>query len=292
MCGGGDLTVWWWVRWPWRTSRRCSGDGADAQQRIRHWQETVQWSQRWGSVSAAGGNGSSGQRVVDHVLQPLGVGPEQVYFTDCVPTYFIKSGTGSQTEAIRDRYSPFAAAQSPPLTPADLPARPSTSELVHHAVNVDGPVLRSQIADAAAPTIVNAGWTAPDFGGTGTQARPRGITVDTPETESRRDLSGPSPIVPRSLQVSAALGWRLLVVAAALYVIGFVASHLAAVVIPVAIALLLAALLAPAVGYLVRRKVPRWLATVLVLIGGLAVLGGLLTFVIITFINGLPALQT
>jgi predicted PurR-regulated permease PerM len=92
--------------------------------------------------------------------------------------------------------------------------------------------------------------------------------------------------------VSAALGWRLLVVAATLAVIGIVVGYLAPVVVPVAIALLLAALLAPAVGYLVRRRVPRWLATVLVLVGGLAVLGGMLTFVIITFVNGLPALRT
>ncbi|MFC0111951.1 AI-2E family transporter [Kibdelosporangium aridum] len=114
--------------------------------------------------------------------------------------------------------------------------------------------------------------------------------MDTSETTPLRDRSE-RPAVPRSLQVSAALGWRLLVVAATLAVIGLIVGYLAAVVVPVAIALLLAALLAPAVGYLVKRKVPRWLATVLVLIGGLAVLGGLLTFVIITFINGLPALQ-
>jgi len=36
---------------------------------------------------------------------------------------------------------------------------------------------------------------------------------------------------------------------------------------------------------------PRGLATALVLVGGLAGLGGVLTFVVITFINGLPALQ-
>jgi predicted PurR-regulated permease PerM len=71
-----------------------------------------------------------------------------------------------------------------------------------------------------------------------------------------------------------------------------VIGYLVPVTVPVAIALLLAALLTPAVGYLVRHKVPRWLATVLVLVGGLAVLGGLLTFVIITFVDGLPALQT
>jgi predicted PurR-regulated permease PerM len=98
-------------------------------------------------------------------------------------------------------------------------------------------------------------------------------------------------MVPRALRISAAVGWRLLVVAAALYVIGVVVGFLGAVVVPVAIALLLAALLAPAVGFLVRHKVPRGLAAALVLVGGLAVLGGLLTFVIVTFVNGLPALQ-
>jgi predicted PurR-regulated permease PerM len=98
-------------------------------------------------------------------------------------------------------------------------------------------------------------------------------------------------VVPRTLRVSAALGWRLLIVAAALYVIGIVASYLAPLLVPVAIALLLAALLAPAVGYLVKHKVRRGLATALVLVGALLVLGGMLTFVIITFIRGLPALR-
>jgi putative heme transporter len=98
-------------------------------------------------------------------------------------------------------------------------------------------------------------------------------------------------VVPRTLRVGAALGWRLLVVVAALYVIGIVVSYLAALVVPVAIALLLAALLAPAVGYLVKHNIPRGLATALVLVGGLVVLGGVLTLVIIMFIKGLPALQ-
>lgn len=98
-------------------------------------------------------------------------------------------------------------------------------------------------------------------------------------------------VVPRALRVSAALGWRLLVIVAALYVIGIVASYLAPLLVPVAIALLLAALLAPAVGFLVRRKIRRGLATAVVLVGGLIVLGGMLTFVVITFVRGLPALR-
>ncbi|WP_445190172.1 AI-2E family transporter [Pseudonocardia sp. Cha107L01] len=98
--------------------------------------------------------------------------------------------------------------------------------------------------------------------------------------------------VPTALRVAAAISWRLLAVGAALYVIGVVVGSLAALVVPVAVALLLAALLAPAVAYLVGRGVPSGLATAVVMVGGLAGLGGVLTFVIVTFTNGVPALQS
>jgi putative heme transporter len=104
---------------------------------------------------------------------------------------------------------------------------------------------------------------------------------------SRRDDDIPA-LVPRMLRVSAAMAWRLLVVLAALYVIGTAVAYVAAVVVPVAIALLLAALLAPAVHWLQVRRVPRGAATALVLVGGLAVLGGLLAFVVVTFVRGVP----
>lgn len=97
-------------------------------------------------------------------------------------------------------------------------------------------------------------------------------------------------LVPKGLRVSAAFAWRFLVVVAALYVIGWLISKLSVVVVPLSIALLLSALLAPAVAHLVQLKVPRGLATALVLVGGLAVLGGLLTFVIVQFTDGLPQL--
>lgn len=115
---------------------------------------------------------------------------------------------------------------------------------------------------------------------------PRRPVAPTPEV--RRD---PAAVIPRPLQVAAALSWRLLAVAAALYVLGRIVAGLAAVVVPVAIAVLLAALLAPAVDLLVRRGTHRGVATALVLVGGLAVLGGLLTLVVITFVRGVPALR-
>lgn len=98
--------------------------------------------------------------------------------------------------------------------------------------------------------------------------------------------------VPRVLRVSAALAWRLIVVIAAIGVIAWLLGYLAIVVIPVAIALLLSALLAPVVSKLHQWHVPRGLATALVVIGGLAVVGGVLTFVITEFSNGLPQLST
>jgi hypothetical protein len=102
------------------------------------------------------------------------------------------------------------------------------------------------------------------------------------------DVTG---LVPTGLRVSAALAWRFIVVIAALYVIVWLASFFAHLLVPVAIALLLAALMAPGVDRLIRWGAPRWAAAVIVMVAGIALLGGLLTFVVITFVNGLPELQ-
>jgi predicted PurR-regulated permease PerM len=125
------------------------------------------------------------------------------------------------------------------------------------------------------------GWTA---------ARRVRAAAPVRRSGNGRDPDDVRVLIPRVLRVSGAIGWRLLVVAAALYVIGQVVAYLAAIVVPVAIALLLAALLSPAVRVLQARRVPRGIATALVVITGLAALGGVLTFVVITFIRGVPAL--
>jgi predicted PurR-regulated permease PerM len=131
---------------------------------------------------------------------------------------------------------------------------------------------------------------APSATGPAAAARPPLPRLEGDERTRPDPLDDVRPFVPRTLRISAALGWRLLVVVAALTVIGTVVAYLAAIVVPVAIALLLGALLSPAVGWLAQRHVPRALATALVMVGGLAGLGGVLTFVIITFIRGLPEL--
>jgi predicted PurR-regulated permease PerM len=111
---------------------------------------------------------------------------------------------------------------------------------------------------------------------------------DDPNFFEHEDITG---LIPRGLRISAAVAWRFIVVVAALYAIIYVIGYLSVVVIPVSIGLLVAALLAPAVSRLVAIRFPRGLATALVLIGGLAVLGGLLTFVVTQISEGMPQLQ-
>ncbi|HEX4225120.1 MAG TPA: AI-2E family transporter [Pseudonocardiaceae bacterium] len=113
--------------------------------------------------------------------------------------------------------------------------------------------------------------------------------METPGPAKSSDVTSQ---VPRLIRVSAALSWRFLVILGAIGVIVWIAGYLNIVVFPAAIALLLSALLAPVVDRLHRWHVPRGLATAIALVGGLAVVGGVLTFVINEFSNGLPALLT
>ena len=101
----------------------------------------------------------------------------------------------------------------------------------------------------------------------------------------------PAGAVPYPLRVAGAVCWRFLLLVAALVIIGVIVVRLRVVVIPSAVALLLAALLAPAVGWLARHRVPRGLATGVVLVAGLAAVGAVLTFVIRAFVDGLPDLR-
>ena len=137
-------------------------DGADADQRIAAWQDVVGWRPEWGAVGPTGGNGSSGRGVTEHVLTPLGVEPEQAYFTDCLPTFFVKAGRGSQGARIHDVYDVFAASTGGPLVPADLPTRPAPRALVNRAVAEERDVLLAQVAESAASTIVTLGQEAAD----------------------------------------------------------------------------------------------------------------------------------
>ncbi|ROT32528.1 AI-2E family transporter [Micromonospora sp. HM5-17] len=107
-----------------------------------------------------------------------------------------------------------------------------------------------------------------------------------PSTSSRDDAD-----VPHVLRIAAAWSWRLIVVGLVAWALLKVIETLKIVIIPLVIALLLSALLAPAVGWLLRARFPRSLATAVVLVGGLAAVVGTLTLVVNEFIRGVPDLS-
>ncbi len=93
------------------------------------------------------------------------------------------------------------------------------------------------------------------------------------------------------VRVGAAWTWRLLVLFAGLLALGYVVSKLESVVIPVALALLFAAFLMPAVDNLHRRGVPRSAAVLVAVVGTIGIVGAILSFVVQQFVEGLPDLS-
>lgn len=99
--------------------------------------------------------------------------------------------------------------------------------------------------------------------------------------------------VPPALALATGLAWRGLLLAAATAVLFWVVAQLSLLVVPVVIALILSALLSPAARQIRRvPRMPRGVATGVVVVGGLALFGGILWGVVAAFLAGLPDLST
>src|SRR5687767_8915982 len=107
-------------------------------------------------------------------------------------------------------------------------------------------------------------------------------TIATAPSVSSRDDSE----VPKELRIAAAYSWRLIVLAAALVCVVYMLGRLSHVVIPLAISLLLSALLSPPARFLrYRAKFPPSLASGLVLVAGLLAVIGTLTLVVTQIVD-------
>jgi len=84
--------------------------------------------------------------------------------------------------------------------------------------------------------------------------------------------------VPYGVDLAAAWSWRILVIAAAAALLGYLISFFAVLVIPVVVALLMSALVIPVVDWLVRIGVRRGIASILVVVFTLASVAFLLGF--------------
>jgi predicted PurR-regulated permease PerM len=114
---------------------------------------------------------------------------------------------------------------------------------------------------------------------------------DTPVVLARPSVTGIDDLdVPRGLRVAAAWAWRVLVLVAAAIAVLWLVGKLQLIVVPLVVATLLTALLSPVVSQVRRAGVPRSVATPLVMVAGLAAVGGTLFLVVSQFISGAPEL--
>jgi predicted PurR-regulated permease PerM len=105
---------------------------------------------------------------------------------------------------------------------------------------------------------------------------------DVRRTEPAPIITGASNFsraqVPWGLDLAAAWAWRLIIIAAAGYGVFWVLGYFSVITLPLVIALLITALVSPAVNAMSRAGVPRGLASILMVLGGLAAIAALLTF--------------
>ncbi|ROZ99101.1 AI-2E family transporter [Gordonia sp. OPL2] len=92
------------------------------------------------------------------------------------------------------------------------------------------------------------------------------------------------------VRATAEWTWRLLVIAAGAFVLLRVFHEFEEVLVPVALAILGAAMLVPVVDAMDRRSVPRSLAVLVTIIVALGLLSAVMTFVVQEFIRGFPEL--
>jgi putative heme transporter len=123
-------------------------------------------------------------------------------------------------------------------------------------------------------------------------ARAQAATKSPGNGVPRELTAGPPEAVPHGLVVAAAWTWRVLLLAFALLAAGWVAGKLLLVVLPVAVAILLATLLVPLAHRLRDRGMHERAASLLVVVAGIALIAIVLTLVVPPFVSELGEVGT
>ena len=111
---------------------------------------------------------------------------------------------------------------------------------------------------------------------TGGERKPRPSLLESLRNPERTVTTEISAGLPHGLKVTTAYAWRFVVIAVAAGILIWIVIQLKLLVVPLLVAILVAALIWPGFTWLLRHRVPRWLAVVVSVIGTFAVIGGLL----------------
>ncbi|MFE1663903.1 AI-2E family transporter [Microbacterium sp. P02] len=120
---------------------------------------------------------------------------------------------------------------------------------------------------------------------------PKGSVVDALRDRRRVVSSDMSGSIPRGLRLATAYSWRILIIAGAIALAIWLIIQLKLLVIPLLVAILITALVWPVFTFMLRHKVPRWLAIVITLLGTFAIVGGLVSLVVWQISREWPSVQ-
>jgi len=120
------------------------------------------------------------------------------------------------------------------------------------------------------------------------------IAAETPEISVHvEDVNSRfNEAVPDGLHVAAAWGWRVIVVAILAALVAYVFAYLSEVTVPLLVAVLLTALLLPVTKLLHRAGLNLGLATAITVLGGLAVIAGVLYLIVSSIVSQASTLGT
>lgn len=93
------------------------------------------------------------------------------------------------------------------------------------------------------------------------------------------------------MRIAGAWSWRILALAGVIALLIFLVIQLRLIVVPLLVAVLLAALLVPFVQWLQRHRWPKWLAVLVVEVGLIGVITGLVYVIVTQVIRGFPDIR-
>jgi len=110
-----------------------------------------------------------------------------------------------------------------------------------------------------------------------------------------RHREHPDPVVedsiPMGMRIAGAFSWRILAVVAVIALFIWLVTRFSEILVPFLVGIVIAALLVPISNWMQRHHVPKWLAVIISLVGGLAAVGALLWLVINQIIAAYPSLR-
>jgi uracil-DNA glycosylase len=170
------------------------GDASDAERLFKDW-KAEHFRDGWGSVSPAQLNGSSGAKLEELWLAPLGYSRDDAAIVDCLPLSRASVGVRKRQS---DTYDPFARQAGAPT--ATLQEHPSESEIVREALSSQAERLIAQIEAARPELIVTLG-----------NAGARVVAALDGQEEGTAVLDSSSYGRPRSLDRLGSARWQALI---------------------------------------------------------------------------------